>query len=105
MEHDLANALSRDAGVLVFPDPHDGPAGLGQPAVGVAVPSFICRNLRSPEFGVRRGDGVVFWAPMPETPVQEHRHLMAGKDEVGGAPYVFKGAYRHAVAKAEGMNR
>lgn len=92
-KHDVANAFCRDAGILVLPNPHYGPAGLGQPAIGVAVSRAVRLDFSGPKFGVCHCDGVVIRTPMPKAPVQKDRHLMAGKGEVSGAPDVLEGTY------------
>lgn len=77
----------------MLPNPHDGPAGFDQPAVGVSVPGSVRLDLRGPEFGIRRRDRVVIRASVPEAAVQEDGHLVASESEVGGTPDVLQRAY------------
>ena len=41
---------------------------------------------------------------MPEAPVEEHRNLGLGEDEVGRPSYLLKGADADSVAKAQSVN-
>ena len=70
-------------GILVLPDPDDGPPQSGQAFIRVAVPTHVCLKLGSPPFGVALRPGSVDRAPVPEATIHKHGDTLLREDHVG----------------------
>lgn len=66
----------------MLPDPDDGPPGVGEGLVDVAVALGVGRELRDPVAGVRLWDVLVVRASVPEASVDDV-DLPPGEDDVG----------------------
>ncbi len=66
----------------MFPVAEDSPSGFLEMPVRVGVTCLVALDLGAPIVGVRFGLGVMSLAPVPETAIDEHRDLLAWKDEV-----------------------
>ena len=104
LQDHLPYAEGRLRGVFVLPHPYGRPPGLLQAGVGVSIALPGRGDLSRPELCVGDGDRVVFRAPMPEAPVEEHRDPHPGKDKVGCSTQLFDGPNRDPVAQAKGVH-
>ena len=67
---------------LTLPDPDHLPPQPSEPAVDRPIPSPVSLNLRLPKSPVLLGQPETPGASVPETPVNEHRHLLLAEREV-----------------------
>jgi hypothetical protein len=68
------------SGIVVLPDPDNGPPLLGEPLVCFTVALTVAAYFVSPEGGVGLGDGVVLWAAVPEATIQEDCNARLSKN-------------------------
>ena len=69
--------------ILVLPHPHDGPARLAQPAIGVCISGLVRLKLLPPPVLVRARHRAVIRAAVPEASVDEDGDPRPAEDEVG----------------------
>lgn len=79
----LYNAIRRGAGILVLPDAHDCPSGLGETPVGISIALAIPLDLRAPPLGIRRRPRHVQRAAMPEAAIDEDCYPRPAEHQVG----------------------
>lgn len=69
----LLHAVGRRLGILVLPEPQDGPAGLSQIGRRLGVSFDIAGDLVGPIPAIGGGWDVVLGAAVPVAAVDEHR--------------------------------
>jgi hypothetical protein len=84
----------------VLPDAQDCPPGGSQQRVCLDVALPVALDLLRPVEGVRLGDCVVVWTPVPEATVQEDRQVRCWEDHVGGPSYGLDGSTVNEVAQS-----
>ena len=72
--------------VFVFPESKNGPTGLGQFMVRIAVSSLVAINFGGPVWSIGFRLNIVCWASMPEAAVEEDRDVKPRKHDVGCPP-------------------
>jgi len=78
-------------GVLMLPDAHHGPPGLGEAPIGIVVAQNVAGELRYPVPGIRLRRRPVFRAGVPEAAIDEDGHLRSGKGHVGASTHAKEG--------------
>jgi hypothetical protein len=97
--------ICHDTGVFVLPRADDLPAVGSELAVRVGIPATIELYLVSPPVGVGLGPGCVDRATVPETAVDEDRHLHGSKNQVRLASDPDQRPYVHPEAQTSPMQR
>lgn len=89
----------------MLPDPDYCPSSALEQAIGFLITRSVLRDLGGPEFGIRPGDCVMHWAPVPEAAVYEDGDVATGKDKVGSPVKRREWARVDPIAQSEGMDR
>lgn len=64
------------------PNPHDGPAGIDEPTIGVAIARNVAFDFCAPPLAIVFGPGSVFGAPVPKAAIDEHSNFGCRKGNV-----------------------
>lgn len=72
--------------VLVFPEPHHGPACRLPDARRLCVPHNIFLELTAPEIAVCLGPTLVLGTSVPKATVHKNREHISGEEDIGGTP-------------------
>jgi hypothetical protein len=64
------------------PNPHDGPAGLAEPAIGIPIARNVSFDFCAPPLPIIFGPSPVFGASVPKTAINEYRRLRSRKGDV-----------------------
>lgn len=83
--HGSDDGLGNCFDVFVLPVAEHCPAVLAEDRVGFAVSFDVSLQFREPVVPVSFRDCRVLWAPVPETPVNEDRDLLASEHDVCAA--------------------
>ena len=84
---DRLDSIGRRIGVLVLPDPHDRPSGVGQRVVVAPVASDIPIELCLPVVAVGARSRAVLWASVPEAAIDEHGHARPREHDIGATAH------------------
>lgn len=87
------------------PNPHDGPAGIDEPAIGVTIACNIAFDFCAPPLAIVFGPRSVFGAPVPKAAIDEHRGLRCGKGDVDRSATSRENSTMEAEAKAAAVQR
>jgi hypothetical protein len=87
------------------PNPHDGPAGIDEPTVSIAIACDVAFDLCAPPLAIVFGPGSMFGAPVPKAAIDEHSGLRSGKDNVDGSATSRQNSTMEAEAKAAAVQR
>ncbi|BFU47650.1 hypothetical protein KRMM14A1004_58870 [Krasilnikovia sp. MM14-A1004] len=86
LPHELFDSGGCGFRVLVLPHPDHCPARLAEPAIGIAIPGHVRRELFGPPFTVRSGACPMFGASVPETSIEEYGYLGGDESEINFSP-------------------
>lgn len=86
---------------FVLPEAHYVPAVSFQIAVCLSISSVVCVAFVEPIVRVPYGRLIVLGAPVPETPIDEHRHTCPSEQEVGRSPQTLFRTGRDPVSKSQ----
>jgi hypothetical protein len=81
------------------PNPHDSPAGLGEPAIGITITRNIAFDFCAPPLTIIFGPGSVFGAPVPKAAIDEYRDPRSRKGDVDCSPTACQYSTMEAKAK------
>jgi len=89
----------------VFPNADHVPPAGRQAAIGVAIASLVGFDLLAPIRSVRGWPGGVFWAPVPETSIDEHGDPRRTEDDVRSPASILENRTVHSKPQAATMKQ
>ncbi len=90
---------------FVGPNPHDGPAGIDESAIGIAIACNIAFDFCAPPLAIVFGPRPVFGAPVPKAAIDEYRDLRSRKGNVDRSATFHQNTTMEAEAKTASVQR
>jgi hypothetical protein len=81
------------------PNPHDSPAGVAEPAIGIAIACNIAFDFCAPPLAIVFWPSPVFGAPVPKTTIDEYCGLRSWKNNVHRSATAYQNSTMEAEAK------
>src|SRR4051812_42419243 len=78
LSHSLRRVLKR----FMLPNTHDGPTGIIERCIGLAISLDVPSELRLPVPDIAPGHSTVLWTDVPEATVHKHSDLSTSEDNV-----------------------